>query len=75
MRVHRTTFPTIEAWMEKNGVTQQKLAEKSGFNKRTVSCYLNGDTPPHYYFILTVLQMSGMTFEEAFGRRESNGLP
>lgn len=74
VRQHRTAFPAVEAWMSRAGVTQQKLAEVSGFNKRTISCYLNGDTPPHYYFILTVMQMSGMTFEEAFGRGENNGL-
>lgn len=61
-------FPKVMEWMGKNGISQRELARKSGYDPKTVSCYLLGDTPPSYYFILAVLELSGMTFEEAFGK-------
>lgn len=64
--VKQYAYPAIERWMAENHITQRDLAKKSGYNKRTVCGYLLGDSPPSYYFILTVLEMSGMTFEEAF---------
>ena len=70
----RYIYPAIEAWMEKAGISQRAIAEKAGYCQKTVSLYLTGATPPSYYFILTVLEMSGMTFEEAFRRGENNGL-
>lgn len=63
-------FPNIAQWMNDNGESLTSLSKTTGYDISSVGSYLRGVTAPHYNFILAILQLTGMTFEEAFKRKE-----
>ena len=67
-------FPNIENWMYEKDIMQDEIAKECGCSQNNVSSILIGKYKPSFDFISAVLRMSGMTFEEAFQRREDNGV-
>ena len=67
-------FPNIENWMYEKDIMQDEIAKECGRSQNNVSSILIGKYKPSFDFISAVLRMSGMTFEEAFQRREDNGV-
>ena len=65
-------YPNIENWMFENEIIQQDIAEKAGVRQNTVSTVLIGKRNPSFEVISAILEMSGMTFQEAFQRKENN---
>lgn len=62
-------FPNISRWMADNNATAKTLADEFGYHRTSISAYLAGTRDPSYIFILSILKLTGMTFEEAFRRK------
>ena len=58
-------FPAVKEWMASEKITFDAIAKKSGYSRSYVYNSLSGGTL-NKYIIDTILQMSGMTYEEAF---------
>lgn len=67
-------YSNIENWMYENDINQEDIAKECGCCQNNVSAILTGKYKPSFDFVSAVLRMSGMTFEEAFQRREDNGV-
>lgn len=65
-------YPNIENWMYDKEITQEDIAKECGCSQNNVSCILIGKHKPSFEFISAVIKMSGMTFQEAFQRKENN---
>lgn len=62
----RVIFPSVKMWMRNNEITYKDIAEKAGYRSNVIVKALTGFQPPNKYIIDAILQMSGMTYEEAF---------
>lgn len=69
-REARIIFPNIACWMNENRLTYIDIEKATGYRAVTVRYYLTGTNDARLGFILAFLEYSGMTFEEAFERRE-----
>lgn len=58
-------FPAVKEWMASEKITFAAIAKKSGYSRSYVYNSLSGGTL-NKYIIDAILQMSGMTYEEAF---------
>lgn len=65
-------YPNIAKWMIENNLNQIHFAKALGCSTNTVSSWLTGKKNPSYRFINLVLSETGMTFEEAFKREDTN---
>lgn len=65
-----SVFPAIEKWMRDNRMNQEDLGRKIGYTHQAISKIMSGKMPPSFDFVIAFLRLSGMTFEEAFRRRE-----
>lgn len=65
-------YPNIAKWMIENNLNQSYFAKKLGCSQNAVSSWLIGRNNPSYRFINLVLSETGMTFEEAFKREDTN---
>ena len=66
-------FPGIAAWLARNNVTVNGLAIRMGYKQGAcapVYYDLNGTHEPTLGMINKILAVTGMTFEEAFARKE-----
>ena len=63
-------FPSIENWMRESGVNQKELGQKIGYTHQAISKIMCGKMQPSFDFVKAFLRLSGMTFEEAFGREK-----
>lgn len=59
-------FPAVRLWMRANRITYKAIADKAGYRSNAIVKSLTGFQPPNKYVIDAILQMSGMTYEEAF---------
>lgn len=59
-------FPAVRMWMRTNRITYKEIADKAGYRSNAIVKSLTGFQPPNKYVIDAILQMSGMTYEEAF---------
>lgn len=59
-------YPNIKRWIYENCGTQQKFAEMIGVCQKTAYDYLTGRRSPHKEIIDKILEVTGMTYEEAF---------
>lgn len=64
------TFPLIKNWMAQNGYNGKKIAEFCGVTPNAVYAWLKGSNSITKANIDKILQLTGMTYEEAF--REEN---
>ena len=62
-------FPNISRWMADNNANAETLADAFGYHRTSIGAYLTGDRDPSYIFILSILKLTGMSFEEAFERK------
>jgi len=69
-RIDRYIYPSIAYWMNRTGRSATMLAEEIGVTHTTLCMYMTGRREPKMFFILDILRITGMTFEEAFRRRE-----
>lgn len=68
-------YPNIDNWMFENNISQSDIAKWAGCTQNTISSVLTGKHDPSYSVISAVLEMSGMTFQEAFRKKgEDDGL-
>ena len=65
-RIDCYIFPNIAKWMNNTGTSLYRLADLTGYNATTISGYLRGLHDAPLTFIKALLEVSGMTFEEAF---------
>lgn len=68
-------YPNIDGWMFENNINQKDIAERAGCTQNNISSVLLGKHKPSYSVISAILEMSGMTFQEAFQKKgEDHGL-
>ena len=66
----RYVFPNIVRWMNINDMSFAKFGATVGKAGAVVHRYITGKISPNFNFVVKVLEVTGMTFEEAFERRE-----
>lgn len=59
-------YPNIKGWIYENCGTQQKFAELIGVCHKTSHDYLTNRRSPNKEIIDKILEVTGMTYEEAF---------
>lgn len=62
----RYVYPNIAEWMMEKHMTQTELCKKIGIAQNTVSSIMRGRQNPNFSFVTAILQLTGMTFDEAF---------
>ena len=58
---------TIAAWMQRNDWNVSRLADEADLFPNTLSNNLSGRTEMKMYTIRRILEITGLTFEQAFG--------
>lgn len=61
-------YPGLARWMTENGVARRALAERCGMADSNMSSLLLGRTNPTKKYIDSILAVTGLSYEEAFGR-------
>ena len=61
-------YPNIKRWMKDNRLLAQNFAKLLGCGSATVGKYLSGKAQPNKQTIDKILEVTGMTYEEAFKR-------
>ena len=67
--IKRTTpckYPNIQRWLSEHKMSYRAFAEKVGTTDCTICKMLNGSSETRLYIVKGVLEVTGMTFEEAF---------
>lgn len=59
-------YPNISRWMRENRISANNFSKMIGVSQMTVSNNLRGKTPPSKKTIDKILEVTGMTYEEAF---------
>jgi len=70
-RIDCYIFPNIAKWMNTTNTSLHLLADLTGYNATTISGYLRGLHDAPLTFIKAFLEVSGMTFEEAFETKKA----
>ena len=60
-------FPGLKAWMQRNDWNVSRLADEADIFPNTLSNNLSGRTEMKMYTIRRILEITGLTFEQAFG--------
>ena len=60
-------FPGLKAWMQRNDWNVSRLADEADIFPNTLSNNLSGNTEMKMYTIRRILEITGLTFEQAFG--------
>ena len=60
-------FPGLKAWMQRNDWNVSRLADEADLFPNTLSNNLSGRTEMKMYTIRRILEITGLTFEQAFG--------
>lgn len=60
-------FPGLKAWMQRNDWNVSRLADEADLFPNTLSNNLSGNTEMKMYTIRRILEITGLTFEQAFG--------
>lgn len=61
-------FPNIAKWLVDNGIYNYEFAEKINASGNAFGSWMLGKKCPSLYHIEKILEVTGMTFEEAFAR-------
>jgi predicted transcriptional regulator len=61
-------YPNIRRWIVENHITQPVFAEMVGVCPAAIHHYLSGKREPNKKTIDKILEVTGMTYEEAFKR-------
>ena len=61
-------YPGIKLWMRENDMNLRTLAAKIGVNKATLGLNFRGLTEMSMFTIRRILEITGLTFEQAFGK-------
>jgi len=69
-RLEKYVFPNIAIWMNENGLSLFDVQELTGIHERTIYGFLTGRTKPRFDSICKIIEVTGMTFEEAFEAKE-----
>lgn len=64
-------YPGIKLWMRENDMNLRTLAEKIGVNKATLGLNFRGLTEMSMFTIRRILEITGLTFEQAFGKMKT----
>lgn len=62
-------WPGIKLWMWDNDVNMIKFAELVGVHVHTISANFRGLTDMRMYTVRRILEVTGLTFEQAFGKQ------
>ena len=68
-RPFKCIFPGLGTWMHMNGWGIKELAAHTGIAYQTIRSNLTGKHEFGMYAIDRVLEATGLTYEQAFGRR------
>ena len=60
-------FPGLKAWMQRNDWNMSRLAHEAKLYPNTICNNLSGNTEMKMYTIRRILEITGLTFEQAFG--------
>ena len=63
-------YPNIQRWLSEHKMSYRAFAEKVGTTDCTICKMLNGSSETRLYIVKGVLEVTGMTFEEAFQEAE-----
>ena len=67
-RKYKCIYPNIGSWINLNCATLHKFAELIGVSHESVHNYLAVERLPNKKLIDKILEVTGMTYEEAFKR-------
>lgn len=59
-------YPRIEKYIDIEGISLRKFADKCGIGASTMSRFLNGKTDIQKKNIDKILKVTGLTYEECF---------
>ena len=62
-------WPGIKLWMWDKDVNMIKFAELVGVHVNTISANFRGLTDMRMYTVRRILEVTGLTFEQAFGKQ------
>jgi predicted transcriptional regulator len=65
-RRYKCVYPNIKRWIDENHITQPVFAEMVGVCSATIHHYLSGKRELNKKTIDKILEVTGMTYEEAF---------
>lgn len=65
-RVTPCKYPNIQRWLSEHEMAYREFARKVGTTDCTICKMLNGTSETRLYIVKGVLEVTGMTFEEAF---------
>ena len=68
--IRNAVYPNLASWMLENGITPRKLSDSLDMSPDVVRAWLLGEREPRLSSIKALLAVTGMSFEEAFARRE-----
>ena len=60
-------YPGLKLWMQRNNWNACRLAQEADLFSNTLSNNLSGNTEMKMYTIRRILEITGLTFEQAFG--------
>ena len=60
-------FPGLKAWMQRNDWNVSRLADEADIFPNTLSNNLSGRAEMKMYTIRRIMEITGLTFEQAFG--------
>lgn len=66
---HDGAYPAIHEWKQEHGYNNHDLALLCGVHPGTVNNYLRGSMAATKGFIDKILELTGMTYEDAFRKR------
>lgn len=67
----RCAYPGIAQWLFDNRINYAKFAGLTGFAQATISRWMNGTHKLSKSAIDKILEVTGMTYEQAFGEPEA----
>lgn len=71
-QVKKIIYPTIKDWVRSNGTNIRELAEKAGISYQHLIFVLYGEREPGLKVIKRILDVTGLTYEEAFRVDDNN---
>lgn len=63
---HKCVYPNLAAWLRDRNMSRKKFSELIGASANAVNEWLRGKYGPNKYYIDKILEVTGLTYEEAF---------
>ena len=68
MRKPKAAYPVLELWMQRNHISQVRLAKLLDYTHVTIRSWLRGNTKPPLSVCRCLVELTGIPFEELFAK-------